>query len=560
MASKILLRLLMGAMLASVSPTSSAQSDPDRSKPRPNFLIIVADDLGFSDLGAFGGEISTPNLDALAQRGIRLSAFYTSPACSPTRSMLLSGTDNHLAGLGSMAERIAPNQRGKPGYEGYLRHDVASLAEIMAAGGYRTFFSGKWHLGLQPDQNPNARGFQHSFALLQGGHNHFGTDISTNPREGAAYTENGAAISVLPPDFYSSDAFTSKLIGQLQNGTRAGSERRPFLAYLAYTAPHWPLQAPKETIAKYRGRYDAGFDALRVERLRKQVKLGLLAPSAVPHEPTGGAHTWDSLSPAEKRSSARAMEIYAAMVDRMDQNVGRVLEALEKLGELENTVILFMSDNGAEGNDIPAPSLRRIGGNSADNSLENLGSASSVITYGSGWAQAATAPSWLYKAYATEGGTRAPAFIVVPWLDKQGRVAGIYTSVMDVLPTFVQLAGLDLPSGMFAGRSVQPVRGISWAGWLEGKEKQVYSSEKVIGTELFGSRSIRRGNWKIVDKGDSRWRLFNVFKDPGETLDLSADKPRLLNSMLKAWEEYAREVGVVMPESNSPTQLPPPVP
>lgn len=350
---------------------------------RPNFLVIVADDLGYSDLGAFGGEINTPHLDKLALAGVRLAGFHTAPTCSPTRSMLLSGTDNHIAGLGTMAEMIRPNQKGQPGYEGYLRSDVATLAERLAAGGYATLFSGKWHLGLTPEQDPHARGFRRSFALLQGGHNHFGTDVGTT----ATYTEQGKALTQLPADFYSSDYFATRLIDFL--GERAGQGKgEPFFAYLAFTAPHWPLQAHPEDIARYKGRYDDGFDALRARRLARQRELGILAPDVVPHTQRNRDGSWDSLTADQQRTAARNMEIYAAMVDRMDKNVGRVIEALRASGELDNTVVLFLADNGAEALDIETSGAEMLAARikGADNGYANRGKASSYITYGAGWA------------------------------------------------------------------------------------------------------------------------------------------------------------------------------
>lgn len=516
---------------------------------RPNFLVIVADDLGFSDLGAFGGDIDTPNLDALALSGLRLTGFHSAPTCSPTRSMLLSGTDNHRAGLGSMAELIAPNQKGQPGYEGYLSPNVASLPEILAANGYRTLQSGKWHLGLAPSQDPTARGFKHSFVMLQGAHNHFGKDISTDPSKGATYREDGKTLTGLPANFYSSDSFATKLIEQLEKTSKGVEGTKPFFAYLTFTAPHWPLQAPTETVAKYRGRYDAGFEALRAARLKRQVELGLISPTAAAHALVLNKGGWDALSPEQKRLAARDMEVYAAMVDRLDQNVGRVIAALKRLGQLDNTVILFTADNGAEGLDLATTELKSVRERQAeaDNSLDNRGNANSYIAYGPGWAQAATAPSWLYKAYATEGGTRVAAFINAPQIARKGGITTAFGSVMDVLPTLLDLAAIARPPGEFQGRKVEPIRGKSWAAYLTGKTDHVYNAADAVGTELFGSRSIRQGDWKITDVGDGQWRLFNVAEDPGETRDLAASEGERLKELIGRWDAYVRDVGVILP-------------
>lgn len=513
---------------------------------RPNFLIIVADDLGYSDLGAFGGEIRTPNLDTLALAGIRLAGFHTAPTCSPTRSMLLSGTDNHVAGLGTMAEMIRPNQKGKPGYEGYLRTDVATLAERLAAGGYATLFSGKWHLGLTPERDPHARGFQRSFALLQGGHNHFGTDVGTT----ATYTEQGKPLTKLPADFYSSDHFATRLIDFL--GEREGQgAAQPFFAYLAFTAPHWPLQAHPDDIARYKGRYDEGFDILRARRLARQQELGILAADVAPHTPRNRDGSWDSLTAEQQRTAARNMEIYAAMVDRLDQNVGRVVEALRASGELDDTIILFLADNGAEALDVETTGAEMLAERlkGADNGLTNRGAASSYVTYGAGWAQAATAPSWLTKGYQSEGGTRAVAFISGAGIARRAGADTQFLSVADVAPTFLELAGVDSRTVDVGGRAVRPITGRSWTRWLHSPAARVYGASDGFGAELFGSRAYRQGNWKITDIGDGRWRLFDIARDPGETRDLSLVEPEKREQLAEAWLRYSREVGVVAPDS-----------
>lgn len=513
---------------------------------RPNFLVIVADDLGYSDIGAFGGEIRTPNLDRLALAGIRLAGFHTAPTCSPARSMLLSGTDNHIAGLGTMAEMIRPNQKGKRGYEGYLRSDVATLAERLVTGGYSTLFSGKWHLGLTPEQDPHARGFQRSFALLQGGHNHFGIDVGTT----ATYTEQGKPLTALPADFYSSDYFATRLIDFL--GERAGQgAERPFFAYLAFTAPHWPLQAHPQDIARYAGRYDDGFDVLRDRRLARQRELGILSPDVVPHTLRNRDGSWDSLTAEQQRVSARDMEIYAAMVDRMDQNIGRVIEALRASGELDNTVILFLADNGAEALDVETTGAEMLAARlkGADNRFDNRGAASSYITYGAGWAQAATAPSWLTKGYQSEGGTRAVAFVSGAGIPRRKGAEAQFLSVADVAPTLLELAGVNPAETNVGGRAVRPITGRSWLTWLHNPEAKVYSHTDGFGSELFGSRAYRQGNWKLTDVGDGVWRLFHIAHDPGETRDLSLLEPARSEALAEAWLRYARQVGVIAPDS-----------
>ncbi|MBW8755297.1 MAG: arylsulfatase [Sphingomonadales bacterium] len=507
---------------------------------RPNFLIIVADDLGFSDIGAFGGEIDTPNLDALAMSGLRLTGFHTEAACAPTRSMLLTGSDSHRAGLGNMPESMATNQVGKPSYEGYLRSDTPTLAERLSAAGYRTLFSGKWHLGVAPEQDPHARGFQHSFAMLDCCHNHFGLNVSADRTKMFGYSRDGVTVTSLPADFYSSDYFAQTMVEELR-ASRAGPDGgKPFFAYLAFTAPHAPLQAPPEAIARYKGRYDAGYDVLREARLKRQRELGLLDAAVQPHHPVDTV-PWASLTPEEKRTSARKMEIYAAMVDRLDKGVGRVVAALKASGEFDNTVIIFLSDNGAEARDpppkpdTPAPPF------------ETLGGPQSYVNYGAGWAQAATAPSWRFKTFATEGGLHTPAFVTGPVARCAGEVARVYMNVRDVVPTVLDIAGVAVTPGRFAGHAVQPIDGLSWTSLL-ARGGAVYPADKRVGTELFGSRSLRQGDWKITDISDGTWHLFDIADDPGETRDLSAQQPARKAALIAAWETYAKEVGVVMPD------------
>ncbi|KAG8687755.1 hypothetical protein FRC09_013307, partial [Ceratobasidium sp. 395] len=508
---------------------------------RPNVLVIVADDLGFSDLGCFGGEISTPHLNKLAFDGLRLTGFHTASACSPTRSMLMSGTDNHLAGLGQMAETTSRNPlyQGKPGYEGILNDRVVALPEVLSSNSYRTLMSGKWHLGLTREASPWARGFQESFSLLPGAGNHcqfisslvlsLGLSfISVDAFEplhadGALkfmpplYMRNESFIPVhdLPKPFYSSDVFVDELLGSLSQRQASPSvveDKQPFFAYLPFTVPHWPLQAPSEITAKYSGRYDDGPHALRSQRLESLSKLGLIPTGVTPHPvvPAYASKDWEELSDEERRYSARTMEIYAAMVERMDWNIGRVIEYLKSTGQFENTLVFFSSDNGAEGALLEAIPImgERISKTLKEhynNTYENIGNADSFVWYGPRWAQAATAPSRMYKAWITEGGIRCPAIIHYPKAApnrQNGAISHVFTTVMDILPTILELAGIPHPTtigdGRFQGRVVLPPRGKSWVPYLLGGTDVVHDDNAVHGWELFGQGAIRRGHWKAL--------------------------------------------------------------
>jgi arylsulfatase len=519
---------------------------------RPNFLLIVVDDMGFSDLGAFGAEIQTPHLDALALGGIRLTDFHSAPACSPTRAMIMTGTDHHLAGIGSMLEVVRPDFEGAPGYEGYLNDRVVTFVELLRDAGYRTLMSGKWHLGMSPHTAPVARGFDKSFALLPGGADHFGGGpIDKIASRGPVYIEDDRFVTELPDDFYSSDYFTDRLIEFLD--AEKDGDQRPFFAYLPFSAPHWPLQAPDAEIARYQGVYDAGPDALRSRRLDRLEQLGLVPPETVPHPVVADTPEWGALSAEEKAHSARSMEVYAAMVDRLDQNVGRVVEHLKATGQFDNTVIVFLSDNGAEGAIVEAmPIMGPVFGGLirqfCDNSLDNAGRPGSYIWYGPRWAQAATAPSRLVKTYTTEGGIRVPAFI--HWgARRAGEISDVFATAMDIAPTFLDLAGVNHPGDSYKGRNIHPMRGRSLRRWFEGRADAVHPPGTSTGWELFGRRAIRKDDWKAVyvpdENGTSRWQLYDLSRDLGEVTDLADAHPDILRELLTLWERYVQETGVI---------------
>lgn len=529
-------------------------TDSNTPSKRPNFLVIVVDDMGFSDLGAFGSEIETPHLDALAQAGVRLTGFHSAPACSPTRAMLMTGTDHHIAGIGTMLECVRPDFEGAPGYEGYLNERVVTVAELLRDGGYRTLLSGKWHLGDTLEHAPVARGFERSFALLPGGADHFGGGpLDRLTPHKPIYAEDDRYVTDLPEGFYSSDYFATRLIEFLDEGEARGDDR-PFFAYLAFSAPHWPLQAPDAEIAKYRGVYDAGPDVLREQRLARLKTLGLIAPDTAAHPVVTDAPEWHALSDDERAASARSMEVYAAMVDRIDQNVGRVVEALKRSGKFDDTLILFLSDNGAEGAIVEAmpimgPVFAKIIAEHCDNSLDNMGRPGSYIWYGPRWAQAATAPSRLVKTYTTEGGIRVPAFIHYPPAQRSGSIASTFSTAMDVTPTLLDLAGVRHPGTWWKGREIFDLRGRSLRPWLEGRADAVHPPGTSTGWELFGRRAIRKDDWKAVYvpglDGVSRWQLYDLARDPGEIEDLAGAHPEILSELLGLWRTYVAEFGVI---------------
>lgn len=549
---------------------------------KPNFVVIVADDLGFSDLGAFGGEIDTPNLDKLAAGGLRLNQFYAAAACSPTRSMLLSGTDNHIAGIGAMFEfvRRTPGFREKPGYEGYLNDKVAPLPELLSErGGYHTFLAGKWHLGLLPEVFPAKKGFEKSFALLPAAANHYNWEPQLDPANGDVDSEVPQLFQAtapvlhaegedyyttpLPDDFYSSDFYTDKFVQYLDEHLDSNKEKKtekPFFGLLTFTAPHWPLQAPQEVIKKYKGVYDEGPSALRTKRIEKQKELGLIPENVEPHPVVPlGVKEWEELGDLERQKSARAMETFAAMVDRLDWNVGKVIRKLEESGELDNTYIIFLSDNGAEGasleaKDIMGDSIEKHLKKYYNNSLDNIGNYDSYAWYGSRWAQAATAPSKLFKIFSSEGGIHVPIIVWNPSLapEHKGAINSLFTTVMDISPTLLELAGVEQPDVKnYKGREIAPIRGKSWAKFLHNPESvdRIYEKDETVGWELFGHAAVRKGDWKITFIGkpveEDEWKLFNIKEDPGELHDLSKKYPEKFDELLEGWEDYKKNYNVL---------------
>ena len=433
---------------------------------RPNILLIVADDLGWSDLGAFGGEIDTPHLDALAYSGVRFTNFHTAPVCAPTRAMLMTGADHHEVGLGVMHETITPRHRGKPGHEGHLNERAHTIATRLRDGGYRTLMAGKWHLGRDEVDSPLGQGFEHSFALLGGEHNHYGADQTeaAGGAHGPTRYREGPSLTAFPEGAYSSDYFADRLIGFLEAGQ---ADPRPFFAYLPFTAPHSPLQAPPHLCDKYRGRYDAGPEAMREARLARMRELKLPIAHARPARFWGSA-PWGELSAETRAQEARRMEVFAAMVEAMDTAVGRVIASVRRAGRFENTVVIFLSDNGPAGiaRETISPWKEMIAAR-ADNSLENIGRVTSYTSTGPRWAEAQSAPFSLFKRFTTEGGVRTCSFAAGPGI-AGARCSDALLHVMDYAATICAIAGVDpaAPAGKVAMRMRWPTP--SAARWKPG--------------------------------------------------------------------------------------------
>ncbi len=516
---------------------------------RPNIVLILADDLGYSDLGCFGSEISTPNIDALANHGQIFTNFYTAATCSPSRAMLLTGTDNHIAGLGNMAEHVQyfPEQIGHPGYEGFLNNRVVSIAQLMKDAGYHTYISGKWHLGLTPDQSPTAKGFERSFALLDAAASHYYPD-----KHNTSFWEDGKYTNY-PDGKYSTDFYTDEMISFIKQDHK---DAKPFFLYAAYTSPHWPLQAPPEYIEKYQGKYDIGYDSLRVLRFNSLKEKGMVAKDVkLPELPSvkGSLYfitkqpllQWKSLGKDEQRIEARKMEIYAGMIDNLDHNIGRLVQYLKEIGEYDNTLIVFLSDNGPDAfefNETPDKL----------NPYPYMGTANSYTAYGPQWAHASSAVNSLYKGYSAEGGIHTPMIIKMPFQNKDKRITTAFTTIMDLAPTFLDIAGGTYPS-IYKEQKIAPYQGASLLPFLNRKKKYVHDENYVMGWELFGRCAVRKGKWKITKIeppfGKGAFELFDMEKDPTESHDVSKQNPDKYNEMLDHWKNYVKENGVIMAEN-----------
>lgn len=531
--------------------TSLTAYGQDAQKRPPNILLVMADDMGWTDIGSFGSEINTPNLDALADEGVKFTDFHVSVSCSPTRSMLMSGTDNHIAGLGNMGEMLQPEQRGKPGYEGHLNNRVISLSEALREGGYHTYMAGKWHLGHDPESFPHARGFDRSFTSLLGGASYWSDmfGMLAVHEETAEYALDDKNLESLPADFYATRNYADFVIESIRENRGDG---KPFLAYLAFTAPHDPMHVPEPWLSQYRGKYAEGYEVLKAQRAASAKKLGLVSADAPMPPHYSKIRAWDSLSDEERAIEQRGMEIYAGMMSNMDYHFGRVVNFLKDIGEYDNTLIFFLSDNGPNpwySEDYPG-NLGSEWFSQFDNSLDNLGHPMSHYAYGMGWGSASAGPLDLFKMTVAEGGIRSPLLVAGPGV-KGGRQVDAFAYVWDIMPTILDIAGIPAPK-KYQGQTLAPMRGKSLQGVLAGTQGEAYAEADFVGGEMQNGKWMRQGDFKAVSVappyGTGTWHLYNLAKDPGETQDLAQNLPEKLQQLQAAWEEYADSVGVILTE------------
>lgn len=548
--------------IAILAMTQAARADEPRTAPRPNIVVIVADDLGYSDLGSFGSEIPTPNLDALAREGTRFSSFHVSGECSPTRAMLLTGVRSHRTGVGAMHESVPTELEGKPGYLTVLNRNVVTVSSLLQRSGYRTYAVGKWHVGKEDYNLPPARGFDRSLIQGDSGSDNWETDQRYLALTDRVYWFEDGKRATMPKEFYSSRFYADKAIDYLRNdwAAKKSDERPPFFLYLAFQANHIPLQAPPEFIERQRGRYDAGWTALRKMRYAKTRELGLL-PTEMPLGVWSGLEDWNTLDAKRRAYEARRMEVYAGMAEAMDHEIGRVREAIRALGADENTLFVFLSDNGAE----PSDPYEYLSGRlwlatQYTRDVDRLGAKGAYATIGRNWVSAAVSPLSTHKFYAGEGGLRVPLIIRAPttsaFSDTRGRIAPNFTHVTDITPTLLELAGVSHPG---APGGIEPATGRSLAPLLRDHTAQIRGPTDTLGYELAGNAALFAGDLKLVRNlppiGDGEWRLFDIASDPGETQDLRAARPEDYRRLLKAYQRFETDDGVQkLPAGYSPQQ------
>ena len=528
-------------VLALHSVAFGQRATPDE---RPNILVLVADDLGYADLGVYGSDIRTPNIDALSEQGIIFTQFHSAPMCAPARAMLLSGNNNHVAGIARQGRSSVAGYE-VPGYEGHLSDRIAPLPRLLKDAGYHTYTVGKWHLGFAEEHSPAAAGFERSFNLLNGSGNHYNS-VGLE-QGGSLYREDGRAVEY-PEGRYSTEFYTDRLIEYIDSNSGDG---RPFFALAAYTSPHWPLQVPEDELDRYRGSYDAGYDALREQRFESLKRAGII-PSSSALPPRNDVITpWEKLNAEEKRRESRKMELYAAMVENLDDHVGRLVGQLKSTGLYNNTLIVFMADNGAAAEDFyhrgPAGFVSHTRRH-YDNSYENMGKPMSWVSYGPQWAEAGSAPFSRRKSYTREGGLVAPMIIRGPGVEGQATINRSYFTVMDLAPTFIEIAGATYPSN----GSVKPMLGESMTGLLSGEASEVHGDDYVTALYHAGRAFLRQGGWKLVTAeppfDESKFELFDIDADPGETNDLAEAESARFSEMIALWRVTRRKLGIILPE------------
>ena len=535
---------------------------------RPNILLIVADDMGLGDIGPFGSEINTPSLNDLANESVRFNSFHVSPVCSVTRAQLFTGANSIEVGLGSFDYSFYPPAKDKKGYEGYLTRNTVTIAELLRDAGYNTFHTGKWHLGGTNGHGnpPQDWGFEQTYGVYSGGSAHWdNTDMYPSTKVANEAIKAGKKPPVTYQQFYengnkikrvkgifSDDLYTGKMIDYIENGRDSG---KPFFGYLALTTGHFPLQAPSALIEKYVPVYEKlGYEGLKKLRYDNLIKAGVYPEGTPFPEDNPIAKKWNTLSKTEQKTQARLMATYAAMVETQDFYIGRLLDYLRQSGQLDNTLIVYMPDNGPEGSDAFGPLANSLWKNWTtdhfDMSDEAIGSVKSSRQAGLEWANATTGPLQWWKWFVSEGGVRVPLIIRPPVTSKfnqQGKMVDITLSVKDLPATMLEYAGVKHPGNKYKKRDIPVPSGISMKNYLEGESKTVRTDDDWFAFELFGNGFVIQGDYKLMKLrkgmyGDSKWHLYNIKKDPAEMVELEGKYPKKYAAMMKIYQQYSKGI------------------
>jgi arylsulfatase A-like enzyme len=517
---RFLKALGMGAAALTVPSRLAGAEKP----PRPNIILMMVDDMGYSDIGCYGSEIRTPNLDRLAASGLRFTQFYNTARCCPTRATLMTGLYAHQAGVGHMM-----SDRGVDGYRGDLNKTCVTIPEVLAPAGYGTYMCGKWHVTrftgpAGPKHNwPRQRGYDRFFGTIMGGGSYWAP---------AGLTEENTQIQA-PTGFYYSDAISDHAVTFITDHTRKRPDD-PFFIYVAYTAPHWPLHAPDEDIARYRGKYMNGWDAIRSARHARMIEMGLVRKAWALTPRDTAATAWEEVDEEKKQEMDLRMSVYAAQIDRVDQGVGRIVETLNKLGRLRNTLFLFLADNGGCAEGGPWGFERKKGG--------RLGTDKSFASYGLSWANASNTPFRRYKHWVHEGGIATP--LIVHWPERikaKGELRRQPAHLIDIMTTCVEVAGATYPAE-YKGNRITPMEGRSLLPAFDDKPIQ----RQAIFWEHEGNRAVRIGKWKLVAKGRSGpWELYDLHADRTELNDLAATNNERVKQMADVWQKWAERAHVV---------------
>lgn len=561
--------ILLTATLAGCgSASSSSSQDPTpvaEAQEQPNIMMVLLDDLGYSDLGSYGGEVKTPNIDALVQESVQFTDFHTSPLCAPTRASLMTGQDRHKVGLGSMEGLTPPGVlETTPGYKGSLEGEFTGIGEVLGETGYDTYQVGKWHLGGEKGQTPQDLGFDQNFTLYDAGASYYSDglrlfDRPVEPFDTVIYERNGEPVDSLPEDFFATRSYTDEMLKMVD---QSADSDQPFFGYLAYTAPHDPLHVEnKDLIEDYLDLYlDKNYEDLRTERIQRMADLDLI-DADVDTRWLDRTPEWDSLTRGQQQDLAYRMATYAAVIHETDEQIGRVIDHLKETGEYDNTLIVVASDNGAASGTQPNYLGLTTEEGWHDRAYPLMGDPKaygqpgSFPSIGLPWAQVSSGPYFQAKSTLFEGGTRVPAIIKTPSTSGEGehRIVDTFAHITDLYPTFADYAGADLTSAEnLLGDSARPL--------LEGKSETIGGDE--FGWEHFGHRAYRSGDWKLIFTpepmgGTGDYALYNLGTDPGETVDVSADHPEIVAELSEKWEQYAEDNGVVAVDFEAVNEIAP---